>query len=102
MKLRAGDKGKTGVDREAVQRRQPCRVVLERDAFARALGVEAERAQIARVLPQRHADRASHSPVSAFLGRTRFGSRSASSSRPTSSRRGSTRCEKGAPLVSTV
>ena len=90
MKLRASHEGKAGTDREAVRDRQPCGVILEGGALPRALRVEAECPKTASVFPQRYTDGSPHSPAGAFFGRTRLGSRSTSSNRPISSRRGST------------
>ena len=101
MKLRASHQGKAGVDREAVRGRQPRGVILEGGVLPRPLRVEAECPETAGVFPQRYLDGSSHSAVGTFLGRTRFGSRSASSNRPTSSRRGSTMSPIASPNPST-
>ena len=90
MELRAGHQRQAGFERKAVRGGQPLGVVFERGVLTCALNVIAKRGEAARVVAQGDGDGPLHSAVGAFFGRTRLGRRSTSSSRPTSSRRGST------------
>jgi len=82
VELRAADKLKGWIDREAIGGSQPRRIIFEGSSFARSLLVISNGAKPPRLVAKKGTNRPPHNGVAVFLIRTRLGSRSASSSRP--------------------
>src|SRR5262249_29761968 len=97
MKLRAGDKKERGVAGDPVGGREPSGIVFECGAFSRALLIVADCSDPSRLAAEIDLNRAPHSGCGVFFVRTRLGKRWASSTKPWSSRRGSTRSPKASP-----
>src|SRR5208337_4328957 len=80
---------------------EPARAILESGAFATALQVVTQRADL-DTIAQHHADTPLHDcGTRAFFMRTRLGKRSSSSRRPVSSRLTSIRAPRGSPKPKT-
>src|SRR5260221_242721 len=97
VELRTGDQRHRWVDAEAIGRREPLGIVLERRAFARAIPVIPQDAHPPDADAEGYPDGAFHLGCGSRLGRTRLGRCSDSSSVPVSSARGSARSATGVP-----